>query len=94
MVVVADIVEDNQGIRIQRKKKKINKDKQKLYRGVNQDYQGDKCPLSKFYFGHFSGYFRAYLSRIEACPWFLRSDPGAFIAWVVWGEKTNTRSGV
>ena len=39
--------------------------KEKLYRGVIQGYQRAISPLSKFYFGHFSGQFRAYLSRIE-----------------------------
>ena len=37
MVVAANIVEDNQGIRTKNIKKKIKKDK-KLYRGVNQAY--------------------------------------------------------
>ena len=65
-LMIANAVGDDRGIKIKRIKRKIKKDKKKRYQGVNQGYQGAISPLSKFYSGHFSGYFRAYLSIVEA----------------------------
>ena len=71
--MAANAIEDALGIRLKRIQKTRKKTKEKLYWGVNQGYQRAISPLSKFYFGHFSGYFHAHLSIIEACPWFLKT---------------------
>ena len=51
MGAVDNTVEDALGIKIKRIKKKIKKDKKKLYQVVNQGYQGAISPLSGFFLG-------------------------------------------
>jgi len=58
----SNAIDDILGIRIKRIQKTIKKNKEKLYRGVNQGDQRAISTMSKLYFWHFLGLYRVYLS--------------------------------